>query len=348
MAVAVLCLCAGSSVFANESYPPLPEALAAMESNWAVTVNTVTVASWGTEENYYYEFKPRLTQQNLGFIIYPGAYVDPRSYAPAASKIAEAGYLTVIVKMPGDLAMSGIPRAQDILAAYPEITQWAIGGHSLGGVCSSWYVKDHPDKMKGVVLWAAYGFVEGDIHDRDIAVTVISGSKDGLATPAKIAAGIPYLPADTTYFVIEGGNHTNDGYYDTSPYPVQPGRNGAPGDNPADITREEQQKILVDETLKLLDGISGRVPCSLTVTPGTLSRFLCFLNPFRRFVISGADNTTAEVAWSTNALKTIFSRPGDNGTIIVWVHVRPFRLKANETYEMAAGGCFGTFSVKPF
>ena len=69
-------------------------------------------------------------------------------------------------------------------------------GQSLGGVCSSWYVKDFPDKMKGVVLWAAYGFPEGSIQDRDVSVIVISGTKDGLAhfIPNTIGSS-PFFPA---------------------------------------------------------------------------------------------------------------------------------------------------------
>ena len=338
----VLCFCALNNVTAQETFPPLPEALAAMESNWAVNVSTVTVPTWIAPDNYYYVFEPKRTRQNLGFIFYPGAYVDPRSYAPAASKIAEAGYLTVIVKMPQDLAILGIPRAQDILAAYPDTGQWVIGGHSLGGVSATGYVMNHPENMKGVVLWAAYGSDTFTIQDKDVSTLVLFGTNDGLATPAKVQAGNFYLPADTKYVEITGGNHTYFGWYDTSPNALQP------GDNPADITREEQQKIIVDETLKLLDGISGRIPCSLTLTPGTISRFLCFLNPFRRFVISGADNATAEVLWSTNAVETISAKPGDNNTIIAWVRVRPFKLKANETYEMAVGDCIGTLTVKPF
>ncbi|MCX5901607.1 MAG: alpha/beta hydrolase [Proteobacteria bacterium] len=276
-----------------------------MKSNGVVTVSTVTVAAWGTEENYYYVFKPKGTQQNLGFIIYPGGLVDPRSYAPLAQQIAKAGYLVVIVKMIGDLAIqnNNYKRASDVIAAYPEITQWVIGGHSLGGVCSSWYVKDFPDKMKGVVLWAAYGSDVFPIQDKDVAAIVISGAKDGLATPAKIEAGKPYLPDTTSYVAIEGGNHTNFGYYDTSPDAVQP------GDNPADITRQEQQKIIVQETLKLLDGISGRTPCGITVTPGTISRFLSLLTPIRPIVIRGEDNATLpsdpEILWSTDGVKTL-------------------------------------------
>ena len=290
-AFAMLCFCAVTCVTAQDTFPPLPEALAAMKSSSAVKVSTITVDAWTAPDNYYYVFEPRRRQQNLGFIIYPGAYVDPQSYAPAAHEIAEAGYLTVIVKMPGDLAISGIPRAQDILAAYPDTVQWAIGGHSLGGVSAVGYVKDFPDKMKGVVLWAAYGSGFFPIQDKDIAVTVISGTKDGLATPAKVQAGKPYLPDNTTYFPIEGGNHTNFGYYDTSPYPVQPGVNpGDPPDNPADITRKQQQKIIVENTLALLDGISGRNPglCPAVALLGEDDPGIAMLRQFRDTVLANS------------------------------------------------------------
>jgi hypothetical protein len=200
--------------------------------------------------------------------------------------------------------------------------------------------------MKGVVLWAAYGSDFFPIQDKDIAALVISGAKDGLATPAKIEAGKPYLPDNATYFSIEGGNHTNFGYYDTSPDAVQP------GDNPADITRQEQQKIIVEETLKLLDGISGRTPCGITVTPGTISRFLSLLTPIRPIVIRGEDNATLpsdpEILWSTDGVKTISAKLKDNTTIIAWVRIRPFKLQANETYDVVVGTCSGTLAVKPF
>ena len=283
-AFAVLFFCAANYVNADGTFPPLREALRAMRSNLSVKVSTITVDAWDAPDNYYYVFEPRRKQQNLGFIIYPGAYVDPRSYAPAAQEIAKAGYLTVIVKMPGDLAITGIPRALDILAAYPDTTQWAIGGHSLGGVSATGYVMDHPENMKGVVLWAAYGSNSFPIQDKDVSVLVLYGSKDGLATPAKVDAGKPYLPDNTTYFLIEGGNHTNFGYYDTSPDAVQP------GDNSSDITRKDQQKIIVAETLALLDGISGREPgaCPAVAILGEDDPGIATLRQFRDTVLANS------------------------------------------------------------
>ena len=70
-------------------------------------------------------------------IFYPGGRVDPRSYAPAARAIAAQGYLAVITPMPLNLAVFTPGRAAQVIAAYPEIHTWAIGGHSLGGAMAA-------------------------------------------------------------------------------------------------------------------------------------------------------------------------------------------------------------------
>jgi hypothetical protein len=68
---------------------------------------------------------------------------------------------------------------------------------------------------------------------------------------------------------IEGGNHTQCGWYDTSPDPVQP------EDNPADITREEQQVQIINATVAFL-GTFNNLP---TPTIPTLSEwgFIIFM-----------------------------------------------------------------------
>ncbi len=69
----------------------------------------------------------------------------------------------------------------------------------------------------------------------------VSGSLDGLATPDKIEASRVLLPADTIWIPIEGGNHAQFGWYGDQP-----------GDNPAEISRAEQQKIAIQAVLDLL------------------------------------------------------------------------------------------------
>src|SRR5688572_22986581 len=103
---------------------PAPEApaLAALASDPVVDV----------EQGRWLVFTPIITTPTTGLIFYPGGRVDPRAYAPAARAIAAEGYLVVIVPMPLNLAVLAPHRAAEVIAAYPGVTAWAVGGHSLG------------------------------------------------------------------------------------------------------------------------------------------------------------------------------------------------------------------------
>ena len=102
---------------------PMPEALAAMQTDYQVTVTT----------DPWLVFQPTDQIPTTGLIIYPGGRVDPRAYAPIAHAIAAQANLVAIVPMPLNLAVFGSDRAASVIQAYPDIQQWVIGGHSLGG-----------------------------------------------------------------------------------------------------------------------------------------------------------------------------------------------------------------------
>jgi len=235
----------------TESWPPMQEALDAMESDNAVTVKTVYVADWKEASNYYYVFEPNKGNQTTAFIFYPGGLVDPRAYAPPIRAITEAGYLTFIVKMPQDLAPFGTRRANTIIdgAEYSFIEKWAIGGHSVGGTFACAFAKDFTEQLDGIAIWASYPSESFRIDDKDLKVVLIYGTNNPNVNDDEVESEKPYLPADTTYVRIEGGNHTQFGYYDTSPYAVQP------GDDNATITREEQQSQIIQATIDLLEGL---------------------------------------------------------------------------------------------
>ena len=117
-----------------------------MESDGAVQVDSTR---WLT-------FQPRGSNPKTGFIVYPGGLVDPRAYAPESRAIAARGYLVVIVPMPLNFAIIAPDRAADVIAAYPAVQAWAIGGHSLGGVAAARFIHYHPGAVRGLVLWASY------------------------------------------------------------------------------------------------------------------------------------------------------------------------------------------------
>ena len=260
------------------SWPPLPEAVEALESNCKVTVKTVIVPEWPEGSNFYYAFEPKGRQRKTGFIFYPGGLVDPRSYAPTAQAIAAQGYLTVIVKMVRDLAVLSPDRASVVISDYSDIETWVIGGHSLGGVMACAYAKKSPDAIKGVVLWASYPSSTFSLSDTRLKVISISGTDDGLVTPEEIEASRADLPPDTQFVTIEGGNHTQFGWYDTYPNPVQP------DDNSPGITRQQQQRQIINNTVEFLEHIN-RKQCAATYLLGKQDPRLGALRQFRDNVL---------------------------------------------------------------
>jgi hypothetical protein len=222
---------AGFVVWGETPAQPMPEAVAALTSDTQVTV---TSGDWLV-------FTPTATQPTTGFIIYPGGRVDYRAYAPAAHQIAAQGYLVIIVRMPLNLAVFGINKAQAVQSAYPQIQHWAIGGHSLGGSMAASYAKTHLTTIQGLVLWASYPASSDDFSTSSLQVVSIYGSQDGLATGEKIDASRALLPPGTVWVEISGGDHAQFGWYGPQA-----------GDNPASISRTDQQAQVVAATLTML------------------------------------------------------------------------------------------------
>jgi hypothetical protein len=191
-------------------------------------------------------FQPTDQIPTTGLIIYPGGRVDPRSYAPIAYSIAAQGYLVVIVPMPLNLAVFGSTRAASVIQAYPDIQHWVIGGHSLGGSMAALYADKNRDQINGLALWASYPASSNNLSDSKTKVASIYGIQDGLATKDKIDASRELLPADTTWVPIDGGNHGQFGWYGDQP-----------GDNPATISRQDQQAKIIQATLDLLHSVEN-------------------------------------------------------------------------------------------
>jgi hypothetical protein len=211
--------------------PPMPQALTALQSDASVQV---TQGKWLV-------FTPLYSAPKTGFIIYPGGHVDARAYAPTAYALAAQGILVVIVKMPLSLAVLASDSASQVVAAYPQIKTWAIGGHSLGGAMAAYFVYHHPDVMRGLVLWAAYPANNASLAASKIAIISIYGTLDGLAAEFIKGPSRSLLPASTTWLPIEGGNHGQFGWYGLQA-----------GDGTATISREAQQEQVIRATTQFL------------------------------------------------------------------------------------------------
>lgn len=230
----VVLVTSGFVAWGNTPARPMPEAVDALQSDSQITVAT---ENWLT-------FTPAASQPVTGLIIYPGGHVDYRAYAPTARQIAAQGYMVVIVKMPLALAVLDPDAAQEVIAAHPEIQNWVVGGHSLGGAMAANFARNNPDSVDGLVLWASYPASSDDLSTSMLKVVSIYGTLDGLATGDQIGSSRALLPGSTTWVAIEGGNHAQFGWYGNQA-----------GDLQATISRLDQQAKIISATITLLERI---------------------------------------------------------------------------------------------
>ena len=220
----------GFVIWAENPLGPQQVALDALKSDGSVLV---------TEKENYTFFTPVNVKPTTALIFYPGGRVDYRSYAPPLRKIAEQGYLVVLVPVRLNLAFFDINAAGPVLQDFPDIQHWAIGGHSLGGVAAAIFAGSH-SQIQGIVYWASYP-ADDKLKNSAIKMMSIYGTRDGLATGAKIDASKTLLPTTTSFVPVVGGDHAQFGAYGPQP-----------GDNPAEITPEEQWQQVAAATAQLL------------------------------------------------------------------------------------------------
>jgi hypothetical protein len=236
LVIIILVATAGFSYYVSDYYHADSTALAALSSNDSYTVlNTANSIT----------FTPTKNKSSTGIIFYPGAKVQPEAYAPIASKLAVNGYTTIIVKMPFNLAIFGVNKADEVISQNQDITTWVIGGHSLGGVFASDYALNHQNKIKGVIYLAAYP--SANASNASFKAISIRGSLDGLATSEQISNNLNKFPSNTTFITINGGNHFNFGNYGVQS-----------GDNNSTISREAQQNQTVSYILAFLKNINNQ------------------------------------------------------------------------------------------
>jgi pimeloyl-ACP methyl ester carboxylesterase len=166
-----------------------------------------------------------------GLVFIPGAKVDPYAYlATLAPTVQETGLTVVITKPVLNLAFFDQRPLDTFTATAPGVTDWLVGGHSLGGVRACMVAEQND--VAGLVLFGSYC---ASPVDDDLAVLSIGGSEDGLSTPATIDDSADLLPEDTTFVQIEGANHASFGAYGAQP-----------GDGVATISPAEAERAITE------------------------------------------------------------------------------------------------------
>ncbi|WP_379160317.1 alpha/beta hydrolase [Paenibacillus sp. sgz5001063] len=187
-------------------------------------------------------FEPSVTL-GTAVIFYPGALVEAEAYAPLAQKIAAAGHPFYIAKMPLNLAVIKSGAAEEIIRVHPK-QSFVLGGHSLGGVMASRFAVEHADQLKGVYFLASYPDEKGSLKDTTLSVLSVLGTEDGVVDQENYNKGRSYLPSNTVYYSVKGGNHAQFGSYGEQK-----------GDGEATISEDEQQTLTARALLDWLGNL---------------------------------------------------------------------------------------------
>ena len=209
-----------------------PAATAALDS--ATNVEVI--------RNHRITLRPRNVTPETGFIFYPGGEVDPVGYTEPLLRIAAAGYLVVNVPMPLDLAVLAPDRADAVVAAFPEIRTWVIGGHSLGGAMAGHYVRKHPGQMAGLLLWDAYVDTADDLSGQALPVRQIHRLEPDGQPPAKYRETRHLLPKNAELVPLAGASHINYGRFN----PARRFREAPPATIPIELQHEQIARASIE------------------------------------------------------------------------------------------------------
>ncbi|MGX7243306.1 alpha/beta hydrolase [Enterococcus quebecensis] len=178
-------------------------------------------------------------------IFYQGALVENASYSIWAQKVAKAGFSVYLIKEPLNLAVLRQNAAKQIIQS-KHLKNYVIGGHSLGGVMASRFASEEKNQpmLKGVFFLASYPDKKGSLSQFEGQVLSLTGSEDGVLNWRAYNQAKNFLPRQTLYQKIKGGNHAGFGSYGEQK-----------GDKPFLISNEEQQEEVAKKLIDWLNTI---------------------------------------------------------------------------------------------
>lgn len=234
IATVVILLVAGGLIWRYLTpYKPAERAETALLSAGGVAVE---------QNDNWISFEPSVVH-GTAVIMYPGALVKPEAYAPLARAVAEEGHPFYIARMPLNLAVIKGDAAEEIIRVHPQ-QSFVLGGHSLGGVMASRFAVEHAGQLEGVFFLASYPDEKGSLKDTTLSVLSVLGTEDKVVDRDSYNQGRAYLPGNTVYVSVEGGNHAQFGSYGPQK-----------GDGIPAISEEEQQARTVRAMLDWLGNL---------------------------------------------------------------------------------------------
>jgi len=181
----------------------------------------------------YYVINPE-GEAVASLVYYQGGLVETASYLPFAMKLADQGVRVYLMKMPLNLAILNQDAYSSVAAELDVDLPVLIAGHSLGGASASLFLDGQDDLIDGLIFLASYPPSSVNLSSASYKVLSITASRDGVLDFDAFEEGKAYLPSDTIYEEIIGGNHAQFGDYGSQN-----------GDNEATISRDDQQNQIV-------------------------------------------------------------------------------------------------------
>lgn len=198
-----------------------------------------SLSSYVSQEDKYITFTPKnSTSIHDGIIFYPGGKVDYKAYAHLLRDLSDQGVSSILVKMPFNLAVFNKNAANDKQKLIPNVTNWYISGHSLGGSMACSYLKDNYSNYKGVILLASYSTT--DLSSTNLKTLSITASNDKILNKDKYESNKSKLP-NLTEYQIQGGIHSYFGDYGHQD-----------GDGEASISVDEQTTQVVNQIVEFV------------------------------------------------------------------------------------------------
>ncbi|MBS3787450.1 hypothetical protein KGY79_04540 [Candidatus Bipolaricaulota bacterium] len=234
--LAILISGLGIAAWLIRPHQVMSEVSESLEASESVRVSKISVDN---VDGLHMEPIKRSKEVNL--IIYPGARVPAKAYALTAIKIAREGYEVYLVEMPVNLAILGWKKAGKVISSRNRSQKWVLGGHSMGGAMAARFISKTDYPVRGLVLWAAYP-PEGARFSSRLDVLSITGKKDEIISREKFERSRRQLPQSAEFLEIEGGNHSQFGWYGSQN-----------GDGQATISRSRQTELIARLTTDFLD-----------------------------------------------------------------------------------------------
>ncbi len=165
------------------------------------------------------------TPSDTAIMFYPGGQVEYSAYLPLMQALQEElGLTCIIVEMPFNVAFFDTNAGDKILENFPDIKNWYIIGHSVGGTAASMFAEENAEIIDLLILLGSYTYSDYPIEN----TLTIYGSLN-----TSVENSLTYTE---NVYVIDGGNHAQFGNYGKQ-YII---------DVDADISAVEQQNATVN------------------------------------------------------------------------------------------------------